>query len=110
VGEGFTWDTQGKAADIECCRQGWDLALRHFADPGVDFVLLDELKVVLQLDYLPASEIVTALKAKRPDQHIVLTGRGARSEVIELADLISEMREIKHPFTRGVMAQPGIEF
>jgi cob(I)alamin adenosyltransferase len=110
VGEGFTWDTQDKAADIACCRKGWDLALAHFADPEVDFVLLDELNVVLQLEYMPVEEIVAAFKAKRADQHIVITGRGAKAEVIEVADLVSEMREIKHPFAHGVQAQAGIEF
>ncbi len=110
VGEGFTWDTQDRAADIACCRKGWEIALRHFADPEVDFVLLDELNVVLQMDYLPVEEVVAALKVKRADQHIVLTGRGAKPEIIEVADLVTEMREIKHPFAVGVQAQAGIEF
>ena len=110
VGEGFTWDTQDKAADIACCRTGWAIALKHLADPDMDFVLLDELNVVLQLDYLPLPEIADALNAKRADQHVVITGRGARPEIIELADLVTEMREIKHPFAAGVQAQAGIEF
>ena len=109
-GEGFTWDTQDKAADIACCRAGWARALEHLADPDVDYVLLDELNVVLQLDYLPVAEIVTALAAKRKDQHVVVTGRGAKPEVIALADLVTEMRVIKHPFDVGVPAQAGIEF
>ncbi len=109
-GEGFTWDTQDKAADIACCRAGWARALEHFADPEMDFVLLDELNVVLQLGYLPADEIVAALKAKRPDLHLVVTGRGAPPELIEAADLVTEMRVVKHPFTTGVQAQAGIEF
>ncbi len=110
VGEGFTWDTQDRAADIACCRRGWEIALGHFADPGIDFVLLDELNVVLQMNYLPVAEVVAALKARRPDQHVVLTGRGAPPEIVELADLVTEMREIKHPFAAGVQAQAGIEF
>jgi cob(I)alamin adenosyltransferase len=109
-GEGFTWDTQDKAADIACCRRGWARALEHMADPEVDFVLLDELNVVLQLEYLPVAEVVEALKKKRADQHVVLTGRGAPPEIIELADLVTEMRVIKHPFDAGVPAQAGIEF
>lgn len=109
-GEGFTWDTQDKAADIACCRAGWARALEHFADPDMDFVLLDELNVVLQLGYLPAEEIVVALKSKRPDLHVVVTGRGAPPELIEAADLVTEMRMIKHPFEAGVQAQAGIEF
>jgi len=109
-GEGFTWDTQDKAADIACCRAGWARALEHFADPDMDFVLLDELNVVLQLDYLPTEEIVATLKAKRPDMHVVVTGRGAPPELIAAADLVTEMRMIKHPFEAGVQAQAGIEF
>jgi cob(I)alamin adenosyltransferase len=109
-GEGFTWDTQDKAADIACCRAGWARALEHFADPEIDFVLLDELNVVLQLGYLPTEEIVAALKAKRSDLHVVVTGRGAPTELIEAADLVTEMRMIKHPFEAGIQAQAGIEF
>lgn len=109
-GEGFTWDTQDKAADIACCRRGWARALEHLADPGIDFVLLDELNVVLQLGYLPVEEIVAGLRTKRADQHVVLTGRGAPPELVELADLVTEMRCVKHPFDAGVPAQAGIEF
>lgn len=109
-GEGFTWDTQDKAADIACCRAGWARALEHLADPEVDYVLLDELNVVLQLDYLPVAEIAAALATKRVEQHVVVTGRGARPELIALADLVTEMRCVKHPFDAGVQAQAGIEF
>lgn len=110
VGDGFTWDTQNRAADIACCEEGWRIAQRHFADPEMDFILLDELNVVLQFDYLPRAEVLAALRAKRPDQHIVITGRNAHPELIELADLVTEMTEIKHPFAQGVQAQVGIEF
>jgi cob(I)alamin adenosyltransferase len=109
-GEGFTWDTQDKAADIACCRAGWARALEHFADPEMEFVMLDELNVVLQLGYLPVDEIVAALKARRPDLHVVVTGRGAPHELSAAADLVTEMRVIKHPFDAGVQAQAGIEF
>jgi len=109
-GEGFTWDTQDKAADIACCRAGWARALEHFNDPEMEFVLLDELNVVLQLGYLPADEIVAALKARRPDLHVVVTGRGAPLLLVEAADLVTEMRVVKHPFEAGVKAQAGIEF
>ncbi|ATC63228.1 cob(I)yrinic acid a,c-diamide adenosyltransferase [Nibricoccus aquaticus] len=110
VGGGFTWDTQDRAADIASCREGWDLALRYFADPDCAFVLLDELNIVLAYDYLPKDEILTALRAKQEMQHIVITGRGALPELIELADLVTEMREIKHPFKAGIKAQRGIDF
>jgi len=109
-GEGFTWDTQDKAADIACCRASWAHALEHFNDPEMEFVLLDELNVVLQLGYLPADEIVAALKARRPDLHVVVTGRGAPLLLVEAADLVTEMRVVKHPFEAGVKAQAGIEF
>jgi cob(I)alamin adenosyltransferase len=110
VGDGFTWDTQNRAADIASCREGWTLALGYFANPEYAFVLLDELNIVLAYDYLPKDEVLAALNAKRDDQHIVITGRGAQPELIELADLVTEMREIKHPFKAGVKAQRGIDF
>ncbi len=110
VGGGFTWDTQDKSGDIARCRRGWEIALRCFADPQIDFVVLDELNVVLSMDYLPKDEIIAGLRSRSPMQHVVLTGRGAPSELIEYADLVTEMREIKHPFNAGVKAQLGIEF
>lgn len=109
IGAGFTWDTQNRAADVSRCREGWDLARGFFADPEIDFVLLDELNVVLGYEYLPKDEVLAALRAKRADQHVVITGRDAAPELIELADLVTEMREIKHPFKAGVKAQLGIE-
>ena len=110
VGDGFTWDTQDKAADIAKCREGWSYAMEFFVNPEISLVLLDELNVVLAMEYLPKDEVLTALRAKNPDQHIVITGRGALPELIELADLVTEMHEIKHPFNAGVKAQLGIEF
>jgi len=110
VGDGFTWDTQNRAADIASCREGWELALQFLADPEIDFLLLDELNIVLSFDYLPRSEVLTALRNKRADQHVVITGRDAHPELIELADLVTEMKETKHPFHAGIKAQPGIEF
>lgn len=110
VGGGFTWNTQDRAADIARCQEGWKLAEKYLADPEVQFLLLDELNVVLAYDYLPKTEVLAALRAKRPEQHVVITGRGALPELIELADLVTEMREIKHPFNAGIQAQAGIEF
>ena len=110
VGGGFTWDTQDRAADIARCREGWTLACNYFTDPDIAFVLLDELNIVLAHDYLPKDEVLAALGAKRSDQHIIITGRGAPSELLALADLATEMREIKHPFKSGVKSQAGIEF
>lgn len=110
VGDGFTWDTQDRAGDIAKVREGWNYALGFFNDPNVSLVMLDELNVVLSMDYLPVDEVLTALKAKREDQHVVITGRGAPQPLMDLADLVTEMREIKHPFKAGVKAQLGIEF
>lgn len=110
VGDGFTWDTQDRAADIARCREGWALALGYLQDADIDFVLLDEINVALSFDYLPIEEVLAALRGKRAPLHVVCTGRNAPQKLIELADLVTEMREVKHPFHRGVKAQAGIEF
>jgi cob(I)alamin adenosyltransferase len=110
VGEGFTWDTQDRAADIARCREGWTLALGYLQDPSVDFLLLDELNVVLSFDYLGIKEVLAALRGKRAPLHVVCTGRNAPEKLIALADLVTEMREVKHPFHTGVKAQAGVEF
>lgn len=110
VGDGFTWDTQNRAADIASCRAGWDLVLQALQDDATQFVLLDEINVVLDYGYLPVDEVVSALVNKKPGRHVVCTGRGAPAALIAAADLVTEMGEIKHPFRAGVQAQPGIEF
>ncbi|PTX92385.1 cob(I)yrinic acid a,c-diamide adenosyltransferase [Opitutus sp. ER46] len=110
VGEGFTWDTQDKAADIARCREGWRLAERYLQDPGLGLLLLDELNIALMCGYLELEDVVAAVQAKRPELHVVITGRGAPAELVALADLVTEMRLVKHPFNAGVKAQVGIEF
>ncbi|MFT3782694.1 MAG: cob(I)yrinic acid a,c-diamide adenosyltransferase [Nibricoccus sp.] len=110
VGDGFTWDTQDRAGDIAKVREGWKYACEFFEDPNVALVMLDELNVVLSMNYLPVEEVIAALKAKRPELHVVITGRGAPQELVNVADLVTEMREIKHPFNAGIKAQLGIEF
>lgn len=110
VGEGFTWDTQNREQDIARCREGWTLALEYLKSEDVDFLLLDELNIVLSYDYLPRAEVLAALRTKRRDQHVVVTGRGAQPELMEMADLVTEMKDIKHPFRVGVKAQAGIEY
>ena len=110
MGEGFTWETQDRARDIAAARAAWALAKAMIADPGYRLVLLDELNIVLRYDYLPVEEVVTALKTKPRDLHVVVTGRNAKPELIEIADLVTEMRLVKHPFRAGVKAQAGIEF
>ena len=110
MGEGFTWETQDRARDIAHARAGWEEAKRMIADPGYRMVLLDELNIVLRYDYLPLDEVLAVLKSKPADKHVIVTGRNAKDELIELADLVTEMELIKHPFRSGVKAQAGIEF
>jgi cob(I)alamin adenosyltransferase len=110
MGEGFTWETQDKQRDIAHAREGWEEAKKMIADPSYKMVLLDELNIVLRYDYLPLEEILSVLKNRPIDKHIVITGRNAKEELIELADLVTEMELIKHPFRSGVKAQAGIEF
>ena len=110
MGEGFTWDTQDRARDIAAARKAWEVAKAMIANPSYRLVVLDELNIVLRYDYLPADEVVQTLKAKPDDLHIVVTGRNARPELIEAADLVTEMTLVKHPFRSGVKAQIGIEF
>jgi cob(I)alamin adenosyltransferase len=110
MGEGFTWDTQDRARDIAASRAAWEMAQAMLADPSYRLVLLDELNIVLRYGYLPVGDIVAALKAKPRDLHVVVTGRNAPPELIEAADLVTEMTLVKHHFAQGVRAQAGIEF
>ena len=110
MGEGFTWDTQDRARDIAAARNAWETAKAMIADSSYRLILLDELNIVLRYDYLPLDEVVGALKAKPRDLHVVVTGRNAKPELIEAADLVTEMTPVKHHFAAGVKAQEGIEF
>lgn len=110
MGEGFTWDTQDRQRDIAAARAAWDFTKEAMADPSFDMIILDELNIVLRYEYLPIEEVIETLKNKRDDLHIVITGRNAREELIEIADMVTEMEAIKHHFRAGVKAQIGIEF
>ena len=110
MGEGFTWETQDRERDIAHARAGWEEAKRMIADPDYKMVLLDELNIVLRYDYLQLDEVLAVLKNKPADKHVIVTGRNAKDELIELADLVTEMEQVKHPFRSGVKAQAGIEF
>ncbi len=110
MGEGFTWDTQDRARDIAAARAAWRLAQTMIADPSYRLVLLDELNIVLRYGYLPVDEVVATLRGKPRDLHVVVTGRNAPPALIGIADLVTEMTLVKHPFRAGVKAQPGIEF
>ncbi len=115
-GEGFTWETQDRARDIAAAEAGWAAARDMIeacrgADPRYDMIVLDEINIVLRYDYLPLDEVVAVLAARPPDLHVVVTGRNAKPELIEAADLVTEMTLVKHPFReQGVKAQKGIEF
>ena len=110
MGEGFTWDTQDRARDIAAARQAWEAVRELMADKSYRMVIADELNIVLRYGYLSLDEVIGTLKAKRDDLHIVITGRNAKPELIEIADLVTEMTMVKHPFRSGVKAQAGIEF
>ena len=110
-GEGFTWDTQDRDRDIAAARAGWEQAKALIRDPEIRMVLLDEINIALRYDYLPISEVVDFLRDEKPHMtHVVLTGRNAKPELIELADLVTEMTLVKHPFRDGIKAQKGVEF
>ncbi len=110
LGEGFTWETQDRARDVEAARRAWAKTLELMADPSIRLIVLDELNIALRYDHLDIGEVTAALKARRPDLHVVVTGRNAKAELIEAADLVTEMTLVKHHFASGVKAQEGIEF
>ena len=110
MGEGFTWETQDRARDVAAAEAAWQKAQALMADPAVRLLVLDELNIALRYDYLPVVEVVATLAARRPDLHIVVTGRNAPQALIEAADLVTEMSLVKHHFAAGVKAQEGIEF
>ena len=110
MGQGFTWDTQDRAADIAAAEAAWALSMEMLHDPQLDLVLLDELNIALRYDYLDIHKIVADLKARPRDKHVIITGRNAKPELIEIADLVTEMTLVKHPFDQGIKAQRGIDF
>ena len=111
MGEGFTWETQDRARDVAAAQAGWDKAKALISDQTLRMVVLDEINIALRYDYLDINEVVSFLQdAKPPLTHVVLTGRNARQELIDAADLVTEMTLVKHPFRSGIKAQPGVEF
>jgi cob(I)alamin adenosyltransferase len=109
MGEGYTWETQDRDRDIEKARAAWDQSAAMLQDAGLNLVFLDELNIVLKLGYLSISEVIQTLQRRPPMQHVIITGRGAPPELIEVADTVTEMRPIKHAFDAGVRAQKGVE-
>ena len=110
MGEGFTWETQDLERDIAAAERAWAKAVELMNDPSFSLVILDELNIALRYDYLPFDEVVGTLKARRPDLHVIVTGRNAKPALIDAADLVTDMTLVKHHFAAGVKAQEGIEF
>jgi cob(I)alamin adenosyltransferase len=110
LGEGFTWETQDRARDVAAAERAWAAAQKMMADPAIRMIVLDELNIALRYDHLDIAAVVAALQARRRDLHIVATGRNAKPELIETADLVTEMTPVKHHFAAGVKAQEGIEY
>ncbi|MEW5422860.1 cob(I)yrinic acid a,c-diamide adenosyltransferase [Amorphus sp. 3PC139-8] len=110
MGEGFTWETQDRERDVAAAKAAWAQAEALMEDPEIRLLVLDELNIALRYDYLPLDQVVARLADRRPDLHVVVTGRNAKPELIEVADLVTEMTLVKHHFAAGVKAQEGIEF
>ena len=110
MGEGFTWDTQDLKRDIAAAERAWDKACELMADPTLGLIILDELNIALRYEYLDLAAVVEKLNARRSDLHVVVTGRNAKPELIEAADLVTEMKLVKHPFRQGIKGQLGVEF
>jgi len=110
MGEGFTWETQDRARDVAAAEAAWKISLEMIHDPALHLVLLDELNIALRYDYLDVREVAAALKARPPEKHVCVTGRNAKPELVEIADLVSEVTAVKHPFEQGFKAQRGIDF
>ena len=110
LGEGFTWKTQDRDRDIATAAKGWAKAIELMEDPSFDMIILDELNIATKYEYIAPTNVVEALKKKRPMLHVVITGRNASPELLEIADLASEMKVIKHPYAHGVKPQRGVEY
>ena len=111
MGEGFTWETQDRARDIATAKTAWEKAKELIRDERNSMVLLDEINIALRYDYIDLNEVIEFLTTEKPHMtHVVMTGRNAKDELIEIADLVTEMELIKHPFRSGIKAQIGVEF
>jgi cob(I)alamin adenosyltransferase len=110
LGEGFTWETQDRARDVAAAERAWEATEKLMADPSIRMIVLDELNISLRYDHLDIAKVVASLQARRKDLHIVVTGRNAKQELLDAADLVTEMTPVKHHFAAGVKAQEGIEF
>jgi cob(I)alamin adenosyltransferase len=110
LGEGFTWETQDRARDVAAAERAWERATELMEDPSIQLLVLDELNISLRYDHIELGKVLAAFASRRPGLHVVVTGRNAKPELIEMADLVTEMLAVKHHFAAGVKAQLGIEF
>ena len=110
MGDGFTWDTQNYAQDVASARQAWAKCLELLVDERYRVVIFDELSYVLAYNFLSVEEVLEGLKRRPPRTHVIITGRDAAPQLIEAADLVTEMREVKHPYHAGIKAQPGLDY
>lgn len=110
MGEGYTWETQDRERDTRFAQQAWAQVCEFLADPSYAMVILDEFNIALHQGYVNVNEVLPHMQARPPMQHVVITGRGAPADLMEAADLVTEMKQVKHPFRKGVKAQPGVEF
>jgi cob(I)alamin adenosyltransferase len=110
MGEGYTWETQDRTRDTRFAQEAWAKACEFLGDSSYGMVILDEFNIALNQGYVEVNEVLPRLQARQPMQHVVITGRGAPPELIEAADLVTEMKQVKHPFRTGIKAQPGVEF
>ena len=109
MGDGFTWETQNKQQDVKTAQLAWQESKRMLNDKKIDLILFDELNIVLKYQYLDIDEVIKDLESRPYMQHVVITGRGAKDELIEIADTVTEMKDVKHAFRAGIKAQKGIE-
>lgn len=109
LGEGFTWDTQDRERDIAKAREGWEVASRMLSDPAFNLVILDELTYTINYGYLDSAEVLAGIQARPPMQHVIITGRAASQALMDAADTVTELMDVKHAWRAGIKAQPGID-
>ncbi len=110
MGEGYTWETQDRERDTQFAQQAWAKVCEFLSDPSYAMVVLDEFNIALKHGYVALDDVLPVLRNRPPMQHVVITGRGGPAELLEEADLVTEMKQVKHPFRNGIKAQPGVEF
>jgi len=110
MGEGFTWETKNFQKDIAAAQKGWEKCKEFLHDKVYDLVIFDEINCVMDYNFLDSAQVVAELRKKPASKHVILTGRGAPGQIIEIADLVSEVKCVKHPYEQGIKAQPGIEY